>query len=292
MEMHQLRYFLAVARLGNFSRAAEECHVAQPSLSQQIQKLEEELGESLIERTPRLARLTSAGVLLVPRARQILETAELARQEIGEMEGQVRGRIAVGALPTIAPYYLPELIQSFQRAYPAVELVVHEETTAQLLRGVEDKELDLAVVSDIETSARLTAEALFHEELYLCLPARHPLIRQKKVTAKDLHSERFILMQEGHCLGAQAQQFCHTKGFRPQISCRSAQIATIQAMVQSGMGISLIPHMARQANSSKGIVYRSLNGVRPQREILLVRAAQRKLSAAAEAFRALVRERV
>ena len=139
MEMHQLRYFAAVARTGNFSRAARECRVAQPSLSQQILKLEDEVGERLFERTQRQALLTPAGSLFLPHALSILEAAERGRQEIREMGGQVRGKIMLGALPTIAPYFLPDIIRSFREKYPGVELIIHEETTVQLLRALEEK---------------------------------------------------------------------------------------------------------------------------------------------------------
>jgi LysR family hydrogen peroxide-inducible transcriptional activator len=278
MEMHQLRYFVAAARTGNFSRAARECRVAQPSLSQQILKLEDEIGERLFERTQRRTLLTPAGSLFLPHALGILEAAERGRQEIREMGGQVRGKILLGALPTIAPYFLPDVIRSFRGKYPGVELIIHEETTQQLLRSLEDKELDLALISDASPGPRIEIQELFSEELYLCLPASHPLVRQKKVVAGDLRQEKFILMQDGHCLGEQAQQFCERKGFHPQISCRSAQIGTVLAMVQAGLGISLIPEMALPGAPRDRIVYRSLDGVRPRRKLAIALPQRRKQS--------------
>jgi LysR family transcriptional regulator, hydrogen peroxide-inducible genes activator len=278
MEMHQLRYFVAVARTGNFSRAAGECRVAQPSLSQQIQKLESEVGERLFERTRRRAILTPAGALFLPHALSILETAEQGRQEILEMSGQVRGKILLGALPTIAPYFLPEIVRLFREKYRGVELILHEETTLQLLRGLEENELDLALISDAAPNPRIRIEKLFSEELLLCLPADHALLRQRVVVAADLEQEKFILMQEGHCLGAQAQRFCQTKGLHPQISCRSAQIATVLAMVQAGLGVSLIPEMARNQGPAGSVVYRSLDGAQPRRTLALAMSRQRKSS--------------
>jgi len=289
MEMHQLRYFAAVARTGNFSRAARECRVAQPSLSQQILKLEDEVGERLFERTQRRALLTPAGSLFLPHALNILEAAERGRQEMSEMGGQVRGRIVLGALPTIAPYFLPNIIRSFRTKYPGVELIIHEETTQQLLRGLEEKELDLALLSDASPNSRIEIRELFSEELLLCLPAAHPLVKQKKVVASNLQYEKFILMQDGHCLGAQAQQFCETKGFHPEISCRSAQIGTVVAMVQAGLGISLIPEMALAGAPRDGIVYRSLDGVRPRRILALALPGQRKSSLCVTEFAKFVR---
>jgi LysR family transcriptional regulator, hydrogen peroxide-inducible genes activator len=278
MEMHQLRYFAAIARTGNFSWAARECHVAQPSLSQQILKLEDEVGERLFERTRRRAFLTPAGSLFLPHALSILETAEQGCREIREMGGLVRGKILLGALPTIAPYFLPDVIAAFRRKCPGVELVIHEETTQKLLQGLEDNELDLALISEAPPRPRIEIRELFSEELILCLPASHPLVKRKRVVAGDLQKEKFILMQDTHCLGDQARRFCTSEGFQPEISCRSAQIGTVLAMVQAGLGISLVPEMALPGAPKKGIVYRSLDGVRPQRVLAIAQSGQRKPS--------------
>ena len=278
MEMRQLRYFAAVARTGNFSRAARECRVAQPSLSQQIMKLEEEVGERLFERTQRKALLTAAGSLLLPHAVSILEAARAGQQEIQEMGGQVRGKIRLGALPTIAPYFLPDIIYSFRKKYPAVDLMLHEDTTQQLLRALEENELDLALISEAPRNPRIEIQPLFFEELFLCLPAAHPLVRRKQVVAADLQHEKFILMQDGHCLGDQAQQFCHSSGFQPEISCRSVQISTVLAMIQAGLGISLIPEMALPRSAKEGIVCRSLDRPRPRRALSLALSRERKPS--------------
>src|SRR4051812_41661256 len=134
MEMNQLRYVVALARTGNFSRAAEQCNVSQPSLSQQIQKLEDELGERLFDRMKRQTKLTSHGEAFFRRAIVILEEAELAVREASEAKSLISGTCTIGVLPTIAPYFLPETIVLFARKYPGVEIVVQEDTTAQLLK--------------------------------------------------------------------------------------------------------------------------------------------------------------
>src|ERR1700730_1083302 len=290
MEMHQLRYFVAVARTGTFSRAASECRVAQPSLSQQIQKLEFDVGERLFERTRRGAILTPAGALFLPHALRILEAAEHGRQEIRDMSGQVRGKILLGALPTIAPYFLPEIVRLFQEKYRGAELILHEEATQQLLRGVDENELDLALISDAAPNPRIRIENLFSEELLLCLPVGHALARQRTVVAADLQPEKFILMREGHCLGAQAQRFCQSKGLRPHISCRSAQIGTVLAMVRAGLGISLIPEMACHQRPDGGVIYRSLDGVPPRRTVALAMSRQRKSSRCVAEFAKFIRD--
>jgi LysR family hydrogen peroxide-inducible transcriptional activator len=291
MEMRQLRYFAAVARTGSFSQAARECRVAQPSLSQQIMKLEEEVGERLFERTQRKALLTAAGSLLLPHAVSILEAARVGQQEIREMGGQVRGKILLGALPTIAPYFLPDIIYSFRKKYPAVDLMLHEDTTQQLLRALEENELDLALISEAPRNPRIEIQQLFSEELFLCLPTLHPLVQRKQVNAADLRREKFILMQDGHCLGDQTQQFCHSSGFQPEISCRSVQITTVLAMIQAGLGISLIPEMASPRSTKEGIVCRSLDGLRPRREIALALSRERKPSLCVLELAKFVRDR-
>ena len=292
MEMHQLRYFAAVARMGNFTRAAEACRVAQPSLSQQIRKLEEEVGERLLERGRARTALTPAGTLFLPHALGILETAERGARAVREMDGEVRGRIVLGVLPTIAPYFLPEVLRLFRKRHAAVDWVVQEETTARLLQGmgIEENAIDLALISDAPADPGLRLETLFREELLLCLPKRHPLVRQERVTAADLRQEKFILMEEGHCLGAQAHEYCRTKGFHPHISCRSVQIGTVQALVQAGLGISLIPQMARVGPAPQGLVYRSLHGAKPSRPIILALPKQRKPSPAVTALAEFLRE--
>ncbi len=283
MELHQLRYFLAVAKSGNFSRAAENCHVAQPSLSQQILKLERELGEQLFERKSRQILLTSAGELLRQRAERILHEVGEARREIRDAQGTPRGKVNLAALPTIAPYLLPKIIRGFSKRCPKVETVMHEETTDRALHLLENNELDLALVSLPITNPRLEVRTLFSEELLLALPRRHPLARKRSVSGADLEPEKFIFMADTHCLGAQTLQFCYARGFSPQISCRSAQMETVQSLVAAGAGISMVPAMARRR--SPGVSYRSLGKPKPTRTIALLWKKNRHLSRAATELR-------
>lgn len=283
MELHQLRYFLAVVKTGNFSRAAESCHVAQPSLSQQILKLESELGETLFERKSRQILLTSAGELLRLRAERVLHEIGEARREISDARGTPRGKVDLAALPTIAPYLLPKIIRGFSKRCPAVETVMHEETTERSLALLGNNELDLALVSLPITDPRLEVRALFSEELLLAFPQRHPLARKRVVSGTDLEPEKFIFMADTHCLGAQTLQFCYARGFSPQISCRSSQMETVQSLVAAGAGISMVPAMA--CRTSSGVSYRSLGKPKPARTIALLWKKQRHLSCAASELR-------
>jgi LysR family transcriptional regulator, hydrogen peroxide-inducible genes activator len=284
MEMHQLRYMVAVARTGNFSRAAEQCHVAQPSLSQQIQKLENELGERLFDRLKREAKLTAHGEAFLPRAVKILEEVDAAKREANDAKHLLQGTVTIGVLPTIAPYLLPRVLATFAGSYPGVEIVVQEDTTERLLKLAWAYEVDLALASEPIRDQRLEVRELFSEELLLAIPHGHPLARRRAVKASDLGGERLIVMKEGHCLGDQVLGFCDRRDVKPQISFLSAQLETIQALVCAGLGISLIPAMA--AHSKRGIMpeYRSFQSPRPQRKIVALWPKQRPLSRAASEF--------
>ena len=284
MEMHQLQYVVAVARTRNFSRAAEQCHVSQPSLSQQIQKLEDELGERLFDRMKREAKLTSHGEAFLLRAVRILEEAEAAKREASDARGLLRGTVTVGVLPTIAPYLLPEVMATFVKKFPGVQVVVQEDTTAQLLKLALTCEIDFAIASRPIRDGQLEVRELFSEELLLALPPGHPLIRERTVKADDLAGERLIVMQEGHCLGDQVLGFCDRHDVPHHISFRSAQLETIQSFVRAGLGISLIPAMAAQQGRKDVPEYRSLHSPKPSRQIVAVWPKHRPPGRAANEF--------
>lgn len=292
MEMHQLRYVVAVARTGNFSRAAEQCHVAQPSLSQQIQKLEDELGERLFDRMKREAKLTPHGEAFLRRAVKILEEVDAAKREASDAHELMRGSVTMGVLPTIAPYLLPDVIAEFTTKFPGVEIVVQEDTTARLLKLAHAYEIDFALASQPIQDERLEVRELFTEELLLALPPGHPLTRKRIVNAADLESERLIVMKEGHCLGDQVLGFCDRRDLHPHISFRSAQLETIQALVCSGLGLSLVPAMAARREREDLPEYRSLQSPRPERKIVAAWPRQRPPGRAAKEFLKCVSTRV
>jgi LysR family hydrogen peroxide-inducible transcriptional activator len=284
MEMHQLRYVVAVARAANFSRAAEQCHVSQPSLSQQIIKLEQELGERLFDRMKREAKLTPHGQAFLPRAVKILEEVDVAKREACDAQKLLRGRVIVGVLPTIAPYLLPAVLVPFTGKFPGVEIVVQEDTTSQLLKLAHACEIDFAVASRPIQDQQIEVKDLFAEELRVALPPGHPLTRKRAVSVADLEQEPFIVMKEGHCLGDQVLNFCEGRDLKPTITFRSAQLETVQALVCSGVGISLIPAMATRSGRTPAPQYRSVVGPKPERKIVAIWPKQRPLSRAANEF--------
>jgi LysR family hydrogen peroxide-inducible transcriptional activator len=290
MEMHQLRYFAAVARTGSFSRAAECCHVSQPSLSQQIQKLERGLGQRLFDRLGRRAALTDAGRLLLDRALAILATAEDAERRLRDADDREGGSLSVGAIPTIAPYLLPAALGRFLRQHPRAELTIHEDVTRQLVTAVVAGDVDLAVIALPIDDDRVQAEALFTEPLLLTVPRTHRLARRRRLTVDDFAAERFILLNEMHCLGDQVLSFCNAHGCQPQIACRSAQITTVQSLIALNQGVSLLPAMAHRADRDKRRVYRPLTGDVPRRTIGVIWRRHRYHSPTAERFLVRLRE--
>jgi LysR family hydrogen peroxide-inducible transcriptional activator len=288
MEMHQLRYAVAVARTGNFSRAAEHCHVSQPSLSQQILKLEEEIGERLFERTKRDARPTSHGEAFLKRALRILAEADAVRRDAEDARQLLGGSLTIGVIPTIAPYLLPAAITEFTRRFPNVELIIHEETTARLLKLLHNHEVDLALLSRPFPERHLRVLPLFTEELLLALPPDHHLGRKRSIRPQDLGGERLIVLKEDHCLGDQVLGFCNREGNHPGVSFRSAQLETLQSLVRAGMGISLIPEMAARHPLPEKPLYRSFAGTKPRREVVAAWPEERPPGRGASEFLGLL----
>lgn len=268
MELEQLRHFLKVAELENFTRAAEQAGLSQSALSRSIARLEEELGQPLFERQSRKIVKTDAGYLLFDRARKIVSMVDDAKAEVCD-DGQ-SGRVRVGAIPTIAPYFLPRYLRSFQQQFPRAQLIVQEDTTENLLKKVTDGEVDIAVAALPIATKYVDVEPLFEEELLLVTSKDHPLAEKKAIRTTDLEQFPFVLLGEAHCLSDNVLSFCRQKSFHPLTVERTSQLAMVQELVALGHGISLIPAMARARDGRNDRVYRSLTGQKPMRTIVMV----------------------
>ena len=285
MEIHQLRYFVAVADEGSFSRAAAKVRVAQPSLSQQIRKLEAEVGQPLFDRLPRSVVLTEAGRCLIDYARQILASIGDARRSVDELKDEVSGRLAVGAIPTIAPYILPELVGKFQKQYPEVTLEIVEDVTDGITRRVEAGELDVAFASTCQQSPTLRRESLGNEPLLALVPEGHPLAKKTLVALDDLKSQRFLLLHEMHCLSQQVHHLLDSRRLRPEIALAGSQLGTIANMVAAEIGVSIVPQMMVKHQATSGCVSLPFAPPVPERELNLLYNPLRFQSKAAAAFR-------
>jgi LysR family hydrogen peroxide-inducible transcriptional activator len=291
MELQQLRYFAAVADLGNFTRASEHCNVSQPTLSQQLINLEKELGHKLFHRLGRRAVLTEAGTAFRERARRILFEVENATKELGDSPSLER-KISVGAIQSLAPYILPALIDRCKKRYPNLQIHIQEDFRTALVAAIIEGELDLALLSlPVRDDPRLHVESLLHEPLLLVVGKGHPLAMQPTVTAADLANENFIMTGTASSLTQQVKSFCGDHHFEPRILHRCSQVPTVKALVAIGAGVSILPRIARAPEDDESLVYLNLADAKPSREIAVVRHMQRYQSRGAEQFLTVLRER-
>jgi LysR family hydrogen peroxide-inducible transcriptional activator len=289
MELSQLRYVMAVADTGNFTRAAARSNITQPSLSQQIIKLERELGHKLFHRMGRKAVLTEAGTVFLERARRILFEVEDATKELGDHPSLER-KITVGAIPTLAPYLLPTLITRCRKRFPNLQVNIREDFKVTLIQEILEGELDLALATLPVADPSIQVEVLWKEPLILAVAKGHPLASKERVIGSDLANETFILLGSSSSLTAQVRRFCGENNFEPRIGSRCAQVATVKALVGIGTGISILPRVARSAEDEDSLVYITLADAEPFREIAVLRHMQRYQTRGAEQFLSLLRE--
>jgi LysR family hydrogen peroxide-inducible transcriptional activator len=243
MEIHQLRYFCAIIRAGSFTRAAEQLGIAQPSLSQQIKKLEKDLGTKLFERLGRSVRLTSSGEGLHQMALGILQQVAEAESRIAALsEGY--DSLRVGVIPTIMPYFIARKIGDFLQHCPRVNPQFIEETTSQLVEALQAGEIDLAVLSLPVAKVDIVCSELFREELLLVVPPTHRLSGRPVLNLQDLRSERLLLLKEGHCLRDDVLTACTRAKAELRSVFETNQMESIFELVRSGFGLSVVPAMA------------------------------------------------
>jgi LysR family hydrogen peroxide-inducible transcriptional activator len=282
MELQQLRYLCAIADTGNFSRAAEHCHVAQPSLSQQISKLEDELGTRLFDRLGRSVRLTDAGRTFLPHARNVLQQTELARSEVDGRRRDARGTVIAGVIPTIAPYYLPERIATFTRRFPDSTLRIVEETTPVLVESLRSLAIDIAILSLPLRHREFEIAPLLTERLYAVLPLDHPRAGAAHITLRELRHERFVMLRDSHCFREIALAACHRARLDPRISFESGQFSSLLGMVAAGVGVSLVPEMAIDRRAGCG--YIPISDTKAVRTIAAARLKGRSFSRVQQSF--------
>ncbi|MES2697213.1 MAG: LysR family transcriptional regulator [Verrucomicrobiota bacterium] len=291
MEFHQLRYFLAVAETGNFTRAAERSNVTQPSLSQQIINLEAEVGHKLFHRLGRKAVLTEAGVTFRERARRILFEVENAAKELSDHPSMER-RITVGAVQTVMPYLITPFIAELRQTSANLLVNAREDFRANLLRGVVEGELDLAVVPMPVADHRVSTEVLLTEPLLLVVGRHHPFASRTEISVSDLAEETFISLGDSSALASQIQTFFGDNKFQPRIGFRCAQVATLKLFASMGLGISLLPQLARVSDDRETLTYLRLTGSAPTRQLAVIRHLQRYQSRGAEQFLKQLRDRI
>lgn len=269
MEFRQLRYFVAVAEAGTISRAADRCQVAQPSLSLQIMKLEDELGVQLLDRLGRGVALTDAGRALLPRARRIVAQMQEVESSLRTDLEEGRGRLAVGAIPTMAPYLVPTIIAQLRHEFPQCEIIVREDLTQHLVEAIADNELDVAIMSTPIDHELIDLEVVGREALLVVAPREHPLCAEGEIALADLRDQPAVTLHEMHCLGKQITDFCEAKRLPRNVVCRMTQIDTLLEFVRLGLGVSIVPEMVAAHDNHPGRTYLRFKRTAPMREIAL-----------------------
>lgn len=282
VSLRQLEYVVAVADTLGFRRAAERCAVSQPNLSAQIQQLEDVLGVKLFERDRSGVLLTAAGEEIVTRARRVLVETEDLLAVATRARDPFAGTFRVGVIPTIAPYFLPEVTQVLAREYPNLRLVFREEKTEDTVRDLWAGTLDAGLVAlEAELGALQHAEVM-RDPFVLALPKDHPLGKKKKIAKADLDDQEVLLLEDGHCLRSQALALCTKAGAR-EMDLRATSLATLVQMVAGSNAVTLLPELALSVeNRGAQLEIRPFIAPAPFRTIVLV---WRPRSPFAEAFR-------
>ncbi len=292
MEIHQLRYFVAAAEAGSISRAADRCHVAQPSLSQQIKKLEQAVGMPLFDRLGRGVALTDAGRALLPRARRILSEIRDAEALLASDIDAGVGRISIGAIPTMAPYLMPALLRDLRDEFPAAEITVREGFTEDLVERLADNEITAAIVSTPILHDLIELEVVGEEPLIVVAPADHAAREPGAITVAELRGLPRVSLHNLHCLARQVTEFCNARRVGLNVVCHTTQLATVLEFVRLGIGVSLVPYMAAAHDTSTDRQYLRLKRSEPRREIAIAwragRAPSRVIERLIEMARTLI----
>jgi LysR family hydrogen peroxide-inducible transcriptional activator len=296
MTLTQLSYLVAVAQHRNFGAAAEASFITQPTLSMQIQKLEEELGVLVFDRSQQPIRSTAVGEQIIAQARIVLAEAQKIRDLTAAEQNDVTGPISIGVIPTLSPYVLPLFIQKFTEMYPRADVIVEELQTQQIVDRLKNDQLDIGLLVTPLHNPAIVEHALFYEPFLLYVSPRHPLSSAKLVKEKDLSSKDIWLLTEGHCFRDQVINLCgerarSTKGQRSNLRFESGNLETLKKMVDQGEGYTLLPLLAAH-DVPEGIRKKQLKEFQapvPTREVSLVHNKLYKKRATVDALISLIR---
>ncbi|RAP78147.1 LysR family transcriptional regulator [Paenibacillus montanisoli] len=286
MEFRQLQYVIQIAKEKNFSKAAEKLHIAQPSLSQQLSKLEKEIGVLLFRRTTNSVELTHAGAVFVDKAQNILDNIEQLKQELDDLANMRKGKLVVGSLSITGSHVLPIVLPIFNKQYPSIEVVLVEDTPSKLEQLTASGQTDLSLLALPLFEPSLEWVPIIEEDIMLAVPPDHPLVKIKDpVRIERLRSEPFIVLKKGQGFRQNVMEICEKAGFEPRIVFESVNIETVQSLVAAGMGITFVPKMLmRDKTDERTPVYLPIAAPSPIRTLVIASRKGRYLSRAAEAF--------
>jgi LysR family transcriptional activator of glutamate synthase operon len=285
MELRQLRYLLALADEQHFTRAAARLHIAQPALSQQVKRLEDEVGVALVDRTTRHVALTPAGELLVARARRALAEVDAAAAELSDLAGVRTGRVEIGAMRSTGRFDLSALLAAFHARHPGIELIVREEPSEVMLQRLHADTLDVAflAVNTLDAGPDIQLHPLWTEPLVALLAPGHPLAGRRRLDMAELRNERFVVWGEGGSMRRIVVQGAREAGFEPALAFESTESPRIRAMVSRGLGVALAP-ASEAEHEGPPVAVVPVRRPSLARDVTLAWRANRRHSPAARAF--------
>jgi LysR family hydrogen peroxide-inducible transcriptional activator len=270
VNLRDLRYLVALADERHFGRAANRCHVSQPTLSAQVRKLEQYLGVSLVERQPKGATLTPIGKQVVERARRVLQESDAILELAGASRDPLAGQLRVALIPTVGPYLLPRVAPALQRDLPKLKLLLYEYQTGPLLERLRAGDVDVGVLAlPVVPMDGLDSVVLYEEPFALAMPHTHRLATRKRVGIDDLRDETLLLLEDGHCLRDQALEVCSRVDVHEAQDYRATSLETLRQMVAAGHGVTLLPELAIAApiGTTRGLEIRPFDAPPPSRTI-------------------------
>jgi len=283
MLLRHIRYFLAVAEQGNFTRAAEALHVSQPTLSQQIKQLEENLGTPLFDRSGRTVRLTDAGMAWMRYARLALQDLEAGTRAIHDVATLERGNLRLAMTPTFTAYLVGPVIDAFYRQYPGVSVSIHEMTQDRIEALLAEDRLDVGIAFSQAQSVDIVAEELFTESLNMMVGVQHPLVQQREpLSAQVFEQQPLVLLSEDFATRQFIDDYCRRQGIRPRVAMEANAIGAIIEIVRRGQLATLLPAAVAQENPQ--LHPARLPDVMPARRAVLLQRKDAYRSAASRAF--------
>ena len=270
MNIRDLEYLVALAEHKHFRRAADACHVSQPTLSGQIRKLEDELGIILLERTSRKVLFAQSGLLLVDQAKTVLREVKLLKEMASNQGKEMTGPLHVGVIPTIGPYLMPHIVPALQNAFPDLELFLYEAQTHQLLEQLETGRLDCAIVASVRETEPFIEVPLFKERMLLAVAENHPWAKEQTIPMSMLKDHEMLMLDDGHCLRNQALGYCFTAGAKENSHFQATSLETLRNMVAANAGMTLMPELAVLSEGERGGVKYLPCQPEPSRDVILV----------------------
>lgn len=273
MTITQLTYVLAVAEQQNFTKAAEKCFVTQPTLSMQIQKLEDELDILIFDRSKKPIELTEVGKKIVNQAKNIVNESHRIQDIVDQQKGFIGGEFKLGIIPTIMPTLLPMFLKSFIKKYPKVKLKIEELTTEEIISRINDGHLDAAIAATPLENESIKERVLYFEPFVAYIPERHRLSDKKTISTKDLDIEDMLLLEDGHCFRDGVINLCRT--FKAQIDdnfqLESGSIETLIKLSNEGLGMTLLPYLHTLDLSAKTSIHlKEFEAPSPAREVSII----------------------